>query len=327
MSDYGVTIAGERYEVLDSLNNITLADSFVKNKIGGGHGEAKLCVGNENERYREFFDDIGRECFFLKKDFKKYLLDAKEEFDNPQQDYVNIDKLSFKYTELLNTADSFAHDVLKFHVVRVGVAPPRVYLKSDSEYYEFMREAGLPNISYISIMKLRSRFGKIYYYYRIFIDYKPDIIKYESPMELKENEKIMKSDISERRKTALYSARIGQGEYRRKLLEDCMYCPFTMVNDERLLIASHIKPWVVSNDKEKVDPKNGFALTPTYDKLFDRGFITFGDDKTLSVSPWINPMNQKRLNIYNGMLLPKLQLDEKRSKYLIYHRENVFQHI
>ena len=106
-----------------------------------------------------------------------------------------------------------------------------------------------------------------------------------------------------------------------------MYCPFTMVNDERLLIASHIKPWVVSNDKEKVDPKNGFALTPTYDKLFDRGFITFGDDKKLSVSPWINPMNQKRLNIYNGMLLPKLQLDEKRSKYLIYHRENVFQHI
>ena len=33
------------------------------------------------------------------------------------------------------------------------------------------------------------------------------------------------------------------------------YCPFTMINDERLLRASHIKPWVVSNDKEKLDPK------------------------------------------------------------------------
>ena len=131
MSDYGVIIAGERYEVLDSINNITLADSFVKNKIGTGHGEAKLYIGNENERFREFFDDIGRECFFLKKDLKKYLLDSKEEFYNPQQNYVNIENLSFKYTELVNTADSFAHDVLKFHVVRVNVSPPRLYIKSD----------------------------------------------------------------------------------------------------------------------------------------------------------------------------------------------------
>lgn len=40
-----ITIAGNRYKVLDALNNITLADSFVKNKLGTGHGEAKLYVG------------------------------------------------------------------------------------------------------------------------------------------------------------------------------------------------------------------------------------------------------------------------------------------
>ena len=71
------------------------------------------------------------------------------------------------------------------------------------------------------------------------------------------------------------------------------YCPFTMINDERLLRASHIKPWVVSNDKEKLDPKNGLTLSPTYDVLFDRGFISFQDNGNLMVSPFISPMNQK----------------------------------
>ena len=90
------------------------------------------------------------------------------------------------------------------------------------------------------------------------------------------------------------------------------------------MIASHIKPWAKADNEEKIDPKNGFMLTPTYDKLFDRGFITFEDDKRLIVSPWLSPMNQKRLNIYTGMLINKLPLDEKRKEYLKYHRENVF---
>ena len=45
-----VRIGGDIYEVMDSLSNITLADSFVKNKIGTGHGEAKLYVGNVLEK-------------------------------------------------------------------------------------------------------------------------------------------------------------------------------------------------------------------------------------------------------------------------------------
>ena len=70
-------------------------------------------------------------------------------------------------------------------------------------------------------------------------------------------------------------ARKGQGIYRDKMLQECPFCPITMINDERLLIASHIKPWAVSSDDEKLDPKNGFMLSPLYDKLFDRGLMTF----------------------------------------------------
>lgn len=322
--EYSIRIGGETYEVIDALNNITLADSFVKNKIGGGHGEAKLYVGNENQRFVEFFDDLSRECFFVREDFDKYLLDARPEFLTPQQDYVKKDQMPQIYRDLVGRLNECQKGIMKFHLYRVDVAPPRVYLNSTSEVYDLMRSLGLPNISYVSILKVKSKMGKIYYYYRMFIDYKSDIVKYETPLVKQEEEKIVNSDMPSKKKETLIQARSGQGEYRKRLIEDCQYCPFTLVNDERLLIASHIKPWVVSNDKEKVDPKNGFALTPTYDKLFDGGFMTFNDDKTIEVSPWVSPMNQKRLNIYSGMKVPRLQIDEERSAYLVYHRENVY---
>lgn len=324
-SNNNIYVNGTKYEVMDALNNITLADSFVKNKIGTGHGEAKLYVGNYNERYTTFFDNLNRDFFFMKKDFDKYLLDAKDEFLNPQQDYNKKEEMPDRYNELLGIINDYNGGMMKFTMYRKDVNPPRVYLQSDSEYYSLMRELGIPNISYLSILKLKNlNTNKISYYCRIFIDYKPDIIKYESPMEKEQEEEILSSNLSEKRKHNLLDARQGQGEYRRKLLEECQSCPFTLVNDERLLIASHIKPWVKSNDKEKIDPKNGFALTPTYDKLFDQGFITFESDKKLKVSPWISPMNQNRLNIFDGKNMPTLQLDDKREKYLKYHRAEIF---
>lgn len=319
-----ITIAGNRYKVLDALNNITLADSFVKNKLGTGHGEAKLYVGNEGERFREFFDDLNRECFFVKEDFDKYLLDAKDEFMNPQQEYIKKTEMGRIYSELTDRVAAFHKGVLKFNIYRKEVEPPRVYMQSNSEYYDLMRTLGLPNISYVSVMKVQSQQGNIFYYFRMFIDYKSDIVTYESPMELSEEKKISESSISKNEKEILIQARKGQGKYRQKLLEECPYCPISMINDERLLIASHIKPWAKSDDKEKIDPKNGFMLSPNYDCLFDNGFMTFESDKTIIVSPWISPMNQKRLGIYTGMKVSKLPLDDEREKYMIYHRENVY---
>ena len=197
-------------------------------------------------------------------------------------------------------------------------------MNSNSEYYDFMRSIGLPNISYLSVLKLKDIKNKIHLYFKIFIDYKSDIVGYKSPDEENQAKEIDNKNISSKKKQTLIQARIGQGEYRTKLLDECPFCPFTMVNDERLLIASHIKPWAKSNDDEKVDPKNGFMFTPTFDKLFDKGFITFDKDKKLIVSPWLSPMNQKRLGIYTGKAINQLPLDETRDIYLQYHREYIF---
>ncbi len=230
-----------------------------------------------------------------------------------------------RFERYYNRIKEINNEILKFELYRVEVAPPRVYVNAESEYWTIMRTIALPNISYLSVLKLKDEKENIVYYFRIFIDYKSDIVGYQMPEE-KEQEETIENDekISQKKKETIIRARIGQGKYREDLLEECSYCPFTLVNDERLLIASHIKPWAKANNEEKIDPKNGFMLTPTYDKLFDRGFITFDDNKKLIVSPWLSPMNQKRLNIYTGLLVSKLPLDEKRKEYLKYHREYVF---
>ena len=325
MSNF-INILSKKYEIVDTLEYITLADSFVKNKIGKGHGEAKLYVGNENEKTYNFFGNIHNlNCFFLKKDFRNFIRDAEEEYLNPQQDYVKKDEMPSRLNKLKEKLESISNkEILNFLINRVNVAPPRVYINSESTFYDFMREVALPNISYLSVLKLKDKKEKIYYYFKIFIDYRPDIVGYKTSEEMKQEKHIKELSISDKQKEKLLNSRDGQGIYREKLLEECQFCPFTLVNDERLLIASHIKPWVKSNDKEKVDPKNGFIFTPTYDKLFDRGFITFESDKTLRVSPWLSPMNQKRLGIYTGMLIEKLNLDDRREEYLKYHRENIF---
>lgn len=318
----------KEYKVINTLEYITLADSFIKeNKIGSGHGEARLYVGYAKEQLFNFFEDFNdNNCLFCKKDFKSFLEDARQEYINPQQNYLRKDSMAERFENHLSNLDSFDEEVLNFKIERyMKDEKNRVYVYVNSKYWEIMREIALPNISYLSVLKLKDKDDNLVYYFRIFIDYKFDIDGYQMPEE-KEQQSIIEDDetLSKKQKDIIVRARIGQGEYRNNLLEECPFCPFTMVNDERLLIASHIKPWAKSNNDEKIDPKNGFAFTPTYDKLFDRGFITFDDERKLVVSPWLSPMNQKRLGIYTGLSIPKLPLDEERIEYLKYHREFVF---
>lgn len=123
---------------------------------------------------------------------------------------------------------------------------------------------------------------------------------------------------------AVRYGREGQDEYRKKLLEECPFCPITMINEESLLIASHIKPWAVSDSKERIDPNNGFILSPLYDKLFDRGYITFSDDKRVSISNWLSRQVKERIGIKDNQFFQFLPINKERTKYLEYHRATVF---
>ena len=317
-----VNILNINFEIIDTLEYITLADSFVKNKIGTGHGEAVLYVGSgDNTHNNYFFKDLnGLNCFFLKKDFENFLKETEEEYLNPTQNYIKKENMSSKLFDLKNKCNQMIDSFLYFQLDYVDREPPRIFMKSDSEYYEFMRDAALPNISYLSIFKLRNLYnGSIWYYFKM-IGYKT----FERINQEKQIKQIEQMLISKQEKEILIKSRIGQGKYRENLLKECPCCPFTLIDDKRLLVASHIKPWSKSNNYEKIDSKNGFIFTPTYDRLFDRGLITFDDDKKLIVSPWLSLINQNRLKIFTGILIENLNLDKRRKEYLKYHRENIF---
>lgn len=320
-----ITIDSITYEIIDTQEKMTVADSFVvrSNKTMTGNGEAKLYVGNENKETRDFFGEKGFDinCFFLKRDFEKYLKDAEAEYKNPQQQYRAKEVMPSLWKSRLDLLNEFP-SVLKFTLKeQVQIGGPRVYVKSTDRAYELLRELSLPFITYLSSIKLQAKNGVIVYYFRLFVDYLGEI---EHPSETKkEEDKVEAEQIPDEVKKQIQYARIGQGRYRKALLNECPFCPITLVSDDRLLIASHIKPWVVSSDKEKIDSKNGFMLTPTYDFLFDRGFISFTDDKRMLVSPWLSKMTCSKLGISDERKISVLPI-EGREQYLSYHRENIF---
>ena len=103
-------------------------------------------------------------------------------------------------------------------------------------------------------------------------------------------------------------------------------CPFTGISDVRFLIASHIKPYAAcENIGEKVDPQNGFLLSPNADKLFDCGYISFTDDGVLMMSSKFG-VNGSLMSSLGLKLNTKVLLKGDRCReYLAYHRAFVFE--
>ena len=114
-------------------------------------------------------------------------------------------------------------------------------------------------------------------------------------------------------------ARRGQGRYRSNLELIEKSCRVTGLRDLMHLRASHIKPWRVSDDIEKLDGYNGLLLSPHVDHLFDRGWVLFENDGYLVPSPKLNPSVLQSWRIEpdrNGQPFVPQQIE-----YLEYHRE------
>ncbi len=318
-----IEILNKRYEVIETKEKITIADSFVlrQNKIGFGNGEAKLYIGQESEFLRQFFGEKGfcAKCFLLKKDLLRYLDETKVEYLHPEQAYINKENLPKFWEERRESINKLPQSIAFEIREQTQIEGPRLYVKSHDIGYKLLRELSLPNITYITIVKLRDESGEENFYFKLFADYFGDIVH---PYLKREEERLVET-LGDK---STSSARKGQGKYREALLHMCPYCPITMVSDERILIASHIKPWIASNDTEKIDPYNGFMFTPTFDYLFDRGYLSFDDDKRVKLSPFLSKMTYAKLGISDGKIIQHLPING-REKYLKYHRKEIFQGI
>lgn len=138
-----------------------------------------------------------------------------------------------------------------------------------------------------------------------------------------ENNLVLNEDIEDTSKSVQTKIRIGQEKFRKNLLKHLKECPITGINDQRILLASHIKPWAISTNEERLDIHNGFILSPTVDKLFDKGLITFENNKNLIISSTLSKSNIDKIGIISGKKYLKLPT-ENRIGYLEFHRKNIF---
>ena len=137
-----------------------------------------------------------------------------------------------------------------------------------------------------------------------------------------EKEIVQKENIGPLEKENLVKARRGQGTFKTNVKMYERQCRVTGLKDRSHLIASHIKPWGKSDDKEKIDGQNGLLLSPHIDWLFNYGFISFSDDGVILIS---SKLNKETLDLWSidmsknvGGFLPG------QASYLKYHRENIF---
>jgi predicted restriction endonuclease len=122
---------------------------------------------------------------------------------------------------------------------------------------------------------------------------------------------------------AVRLCRIGQGPFRDSLLA-LWYnkCSVTGCKATRVLRASHLKPWVDSTNKERLDPYNGLLLIPNLDAALDVGLIMFEDDGRIRFSPQLSSEDADNLGIVPTMKISTIH--KRHLKYLQYHRQKVF---
>lgn len=139
---------------------------------------------------------------------------------------------------------------------------------------------------------------------------------------LKKEESSIQNDVNltETEKESLVKSRIGQGLFRKRLIEYWNGCSVTTCETIPLLMASHIKPWRKSNNVERLDVYNGLLLTPNLDKLFDKGYISFNKKGRIICSDSLSSDEYKVLGITKSMELK--HIDDEHQIFLEFHRNN-----
>ncbi|WP_341981023.1 HNH endonuclease [Morganella morganii] len=127
--------------------------------------------------------------------------------------------------------------------------------------------------------------------------------------------------ITNTEKEQIILSRVGQGKFKKDCLSIYPSCIITGIELSFLLIASHIKPWSKSTNQERLNKYNGLILSPVYDKLFDKGYISFDHEGKLSVSSQISSINISLLKIDTNF---QREFSDETKVFLQWHYKNLF---
>ena len=327
-----VQIAGVEYSKTATWKPLSIPDSFVvrDNKINDGNGEAKYYVGARNDPdLRTFFGDerFSIKAALLKEDLVQFLEDCKPEYFKPTQPYRHKSELPRLWADRMRAVTSFQTEHLLFQCDEQSAGEERCYIKGlKGSAYELLRELALPNRANIIIEKYCSEEGSEIFIFRMRFSTGSaedrSLLEHFQILEIE-----LDSGLSETTRKQLILSRVGHGKFRERLFSSCgAVCPFTGIRDDRLLVASHIKPWSMSSNSERLNPQNGFVLSPLFDKLFDRGLISFSDDGHVIHSESLTRImigDLKIPEVIDSRLPIFGEQNSDRRQFLEFHRRNI----
>lgn len=178
----------------------------------------------------------------------------------------------------------------------------------DVDYFETHDTAGKLRIGIKFFFKRKGAYLPIQ---PILFDSHPDV---EEPLIQYE---IKIPNVTERK--GLVTSRVGQGAYRKRIIHRWEYrCAVTGFDKLNVLIASHILPWAIADNNQRLDVNNGILLSPTYDALFDRHLISFENTGKIILSDSIESQAFKKIRVTGQ---EKIQnLSQYNFEYLEKHR-------
>ena len=126
-------------------------------------------------------------------------------------------------------------------------------------------------------------------------------------------------------KRAVIKQRINAGVFRNRVLKIFHNrCGVSGVENLKLLICSHIKPWAKSKRYEQNDTNNALLLAANWDALFDKYLISFDDRGKPLVSPRLTKDDLSLLGIEpKTARLEQEFLSKPRLAYLALHRKKL----
>ncbi|BEP54511.1 HNH endonuclease [Variovorax sp. V118] len=145
----------------------------------------------------------------------------------------------------------------------------------------------------------------------------------EGRAEDKAEEEIRRAPLSETTKRQLVLARLGHGQFRTDVLKRGHFtCRVTGVTGAGLLTASHIKPWRVADNDERLDPHNGLLLSPHVDRLFDRGLVSFAADGSVMLANEAASIAWRAWGLDDDLRISAMS--KREALFMEYHRDQLF---
>ena len=154
--------------------------------------------------------------------------------------------------------------------------------------------------------------------------YKANTLSVPDMLEVEDVDEIVNDNINLREsdKQAIVKIRIGQGKFREKLLLRDKKCILCGIQNQNLLISSHIKAWKdCTSPKEKLDIDNGIILCSLHDALFDKGLITFDDNGKILFSDDLSASDRLLTNLSGDCYI---KMNNSMKEYMNWHRTHTF---